>query len=204
MTRKAMCSGKRAADWHVRRQTVSSGRSATKVPERWSASLAGLPASRPPWRRERPASISCCPSAGGRATGAAKPIFHGTTLRNRDLGSGVCLAATKRITVFGTVHAPSVQSDYRREGVRDRGPHRRRTIWAETSWSAGTRMSSRCSACRSAEHDARYDFAQEWIDVVKRAWSEHDDFDFEGKTFSSFAACGRIPKTLWRPRGRSS
>jgi alkanesulfonate monooxygenase SsuD/methylene tetrahydromethanopterin reductase-like flavin-dependent oxidoreductase (luciferase family) len=32
------------------------------------------------------------------------------------------------------------------------------------------------------DHEARYDFAQEWIDVVKRAWSE-EDFDFEGKYF---------------------
>jgi alkanesulfonate monooxygenase SsuD/methylene tetrahydromethanopterin reductase-like flavin-dependent oxidoreductase (luciferase family) len=28
------------------------------------------------------------------------------------------------------------------------------------------------------EHDARYDFAQEWLDVVKRAWSVEGEFDF--------------------------
>src|SRR5262249_6304182 len=28
-----------------------------------------------------------------------------------------------------------------------------------------------------------YEFAQEWIDVVKRAWSEQDEFDFDGKFF---------------------
>ena len=32
------------------------------------------------------------------------------------------------------------------------------------------------------EHADRYEFAQEWIDVVKRAWSE-DEFDFDGKFF---------------------
>jgi FMNH2-dependent dimethyl sulfone monooxygenase len=31
------------------------------------------------------------------------------------------------------------------------------------------------------EHDARYDFAQEWLDAVRRAWSEHDEFDFDGE-----------------------
>ena len=31
------------------------------------------------------------------------------------------------------------------------------------------------------EHDARYDFAQEWLDAVKRAWAEPDDFDFDGQ-----------------------
>ena len=32
------------------------------------------------------------------------------------------------------------------------------------------------------DHADRYEFAQEWIDVVKRAWSE-DEFDFDGKFF---------------------
>jgi alkanesulfonate monooxygenase SsuD/methylene tetrahydromethanopterin reductase-like flavin-dependent oxidoreductase (luciferase family) len=31
------------------------------------------------------------------------------------------------------------------------------------------------------EHKARYAFAQEWLDAVKRAWSEESDFDFEGR-----------------------
>ncbi len=32
------------------------------------------------------------------------------------------------------------------------------------------------------EHADRYEFTQEWIDVVKRAWTE-DEFDFDGKFF---------------------
>ena len=31
------------------------------------------------------------------------------------------------------------------------------------------------------EHDARYDYAQDWIDAVKRAWGPDEDFDFDGK-----------------------
>jgi alkanesulfonate monooxygenase SsuD/methylene tetrahydromethanopterin reductase-like flavin-dependent oxidoreductase (luciferase family) len=31
------------------------------------------------------------------------------------------------------------------------------------------------------EHEARYDFAQEWLDVVKMIWSPKEDFDFDGK-----------------------
>jgi alkanesulfonate monooxygenase SsuD/methylene tetrahydromethanopterin reductase-like flavin-dependent oxidoreductase (luciferase family) len=33
------------------------------------------------------------------------------------------------------------------------------------------------------DHEARYEYAQEWVDVVKRAWSEPDTFDFEGRFF---------------------
>ena len=32
------------------------------------------------------------------------------------------------------------------------------------------------------EHEERYEFAQEWIDVIKRAWSG-EEFDFDGRYF---------------------
>jgi alkanesulfonate monooxygenase SsuD/methylene tetrahydromethanopterin reductase-like flavin-dependent oxidoreductase (luciferase family) len=31
------------------------------------------------------------------------------------------------------------------------------------------------------EHVARYDYAQEWLDAVKLAWSAAEDFDFDGR-----------------------
>ena len=31
------------------------------------------------------------------------------------------------------------------------------------------------------EHDARYDYAQDWIDAVKAAWGPDEDFDFDGQ-----------------------
>jgi alkanesulfonate monooxygenase SsuD/methylene tetrahydromethanopterin reductase-like flavin-dependent oxidoreductase (luciferase family) len=31
------------------------------------------------------------------------------------------------------------------------------------------------------EHEDRYDYAQEWIDVIKLIWSDKEDFDFDGK-----------------------
>jgi alkanesulfonate monooxygenase SsuD/methylene tetrahydromethanopterin reductase-like flavin-dependent oxidoreductase (luciferase family) len=33
------------------------------------------------------------------------------------------------------------------------------------------------------DHEARYAYAQEWLDVVKLAWSPREDFDFEGGFF---------------------
>src|ERR1044071_410397 len=29
-------------------------------------------------------------------------------------------------------------------------------------------------------HESRYDYAQEWLDVIKLAWSPKEDFDFAG------------------------
>jgi alkanesulfonate monooxygenase SsuD/methylene tetrahydromethanopterin reductase-like flavin-dependent oxidoreductase (luciferase family) len=31
------------------------------------------------------------------------------------------------------------------------------------------------------DHESRYEYAQEWIDVIKTIWSDKEDFDFDGK-----------------------
>src|SRR5258708_19581930 len=33
------------------------------------------------------------------------------------------------------------------------------------------------------EHEDRYDYAQEWIDVIKLIWSDQEDFDFQRRYF---------------------
>jgi dimethylsulfone monooxygenase len=33
------------------------------------------------------------------------------------------------------------------------------------------------------EHDRRYEYAQEWLDVLKMLWTREDEFDFEGRFF---------------------
>lgn len=33
------------------------------------------------------------------------------------------------------------------------------------------------------EHDARYDMAVEWLDIVKRLWTEDEDFDHDGRFY---------------------
>jgi alkanesulfonate monooxygenase SsuD/methylene tetrahydromethanopterin reductase-like flavin-dependent oxidoreductase (luciferase family) len=34
------------------------------------------------------------------------------------------------------------------------------------------------------DHEARYEYAQEWLDIVKLAWSPREDFDFAGQFFT--------------------
>lgn len=43
------------------------------------------------------------------------------------------------------------------------------------------------------EHDQRYEYAAEWLDVVRRLWSSEEEFDFEGKYF-------RIKKGFHQPK----
>src|SRR5262249_29156274 len=80
----------------------SSGRSATMVDERWSASW---PDCLRLARMAEQAGIDfLLPIARWKGYGGATD-FHGTTLETMTWAAGL-LAATERITVFGTVHAP--------------------------------------------------------------------------------------------------
>jgi alkanesulfonate monooxygenase SsuD/methylene tetrahydromethanopterin reductase-like flavin-dependent oxidoreductase (luciferase family) len=91
------------------------------------------------------------------------------------------LAATQRITIFGTVHAPLfhpviaakefVTADHIGQG---RFGLNIVAGWNEDEFAM--------FGVQQREHADRYEFAQEWIDVVKRAWTE-DEFDFDGKFF---------------------
>src|SRR5882672_2290583 len=134
----------------------SSGRSATKVPERWSASWADCLRLA---RMADEASIDFILPIGRWKGYGGDTDFHGETLEAKTWAAGL-LAATKRITVFGTVHAPlfnpiiaANECEFEMFGVTQR------------------------------DHETRYAFAQEWLDVVKRAWSEGGDFDFDGQFF---------------------
>lgn len=48
------------------------------------------------------------------------------------------------------------------------------------------------------EHDDLYEAAEEWVTVVKRLWTEEDDFDFEGQYFQSRKAHMQ-PKPIQKP-----
>ncbi len=156
----------------------SSARSATKVPERWQAT----------WPEcLRLAQIA--DEAGidfmlpiGRWKGyGGETDFHGATLETVTWATGL-LASTKRITVFGTVHAPLfhpliaakefVTADHVGEG--------RFGLNLVAGWNEGE---FEMFGVKQRDHEERYEFAQEWLDIVKRAWAEPDTFDFHGKYF---------------------
>jgi len=156
----------------------SSGRSATKVPERWSASwpdclkLARL--------ADEAGLDFMLPIARWKGYGGDTD-FHGRSLETITWAVGL-LGATKRMTVFGTVHAPLfhpliaakefVTADHIGEG--------RIGVNIVVGWNEGE---FDMFGVEQREHDARYDYAQEWIDIVKAAWTRDGTFDFDGKFF---------------------
>jgi dimethylsulfone monooxygenase len=154
----------------------SSGRSATTVPERWSASWPHC------LRLVRMADEFgidfMLPIARWKGYGGDTD-FHGASLETMTWAAGL-LASTKRITVFGTVHAPLfnpliaakefVTADHIGEG--------RLGVNLVVGWNEGE---FEMFGVHQRHHAARYEFAQEWLDAVKRAWSDEGTFDFEGR-----------------------
>jgi alkanesulfonate monooxygenase SsuD/methylene tetrahydromethanopterin reductase-like flavin-dependent oxidoreductase (luciferase family) len=84
--------------------------------------------------------------------------------------------------VFGTVHAPLfhpliaakefVTADHIGEG--------RIGVNIVVGWNEGE---FDMFGVEQREHDVRYDYAQEWIDIVKAAWTRDGTFEFDGKFF---------------------
>jgi dimethylsulfone monooxygenase len=154
----------------------SSGRSATKVPERWSASWPDC------LRLARMADTAgidfLLPIARWKGYGG-ETDFHGSALETITWAVGL-LGATKHMTVFGTVHAPLfhpliaakefVTADHVGEG--------RLGVNLVVGWNEGE---FEMFGVKQREHDVRYEFAQEWLDIVKLAWSDDEEFDFAGQ-----------------------
>ncbi len=156
----------------------SSGRAVTMVPERWSGN----------WR-DSLALARMADDAGidfmlpiGRWKGyGGDTDYQGATLETLTWASGL-LAATKNISVFGTVHAPLfhpliaskefVTADQIGEG--------RFGLNVVCGWNEGE---FEMFGVEQRNHERRYDYAQEWIDVVKRAMSPENDFDYKGEFF---------------------
>jgi dimethylsulfone monooxygenase len=154
----------------------SSGRTATKVPERWSASWPDCLALA---RLADEAGIDfMLPIARWKGYGGATD-FHGRTLETITWAVGL-LCGTKRMTIFGTVHAPLfhpliaakefVTADHIGEG--------RVGVNIVVGWNEGE---FEMFGVKQREHDLRYDYAQEWIDVVMQAWTREGTFDYDGK-----------------------
>ncbi|WP_199707469.1 LLM class flavin-dependent oxidoreductase [Teichococcus wenyumeiae] len=49
-----------------------------------------------------------------------------------------------------------------------------------------------------AEHDARYDHLQEWLEIIQRLWREEEEFDHDGRFFKVLRGSS-MPKPLQRP-----
>ena len=172
----------------------SSGMAVTKVPERWDAS----------WENNlRLAQMAdeagiefLLPIARWKGYGG-ETDFEGTTLETITWACGL-LAKTKRITVFGTVHAPLVHPIFAAKQM------------TTVSYVSGGRFGLNivCGwnqdefdmfGIEQREHDTRYDYGQEWWEVVQKIWREDTPFDYSGQFIKLKGVVGKPKPYNGRP-----
>jgi len=157
----------------------SSGRAVTMVPERWSGSWAdNLKLAR---MADDAGLDFMLPIARWKGYGGDTD-YQGATLETLTWASGL-LASTRRITVFGTVHAPLFNPVIAAKEIvtADHIGGGRFGLNLVVGWNEGE---FEMFGVEQREHEARYEYAQEWLDVMKTIWSPKQDFDFEGRFFS--------------------
>ena len=157
---------------------LSSGMFATRVPERWQAT----------WdENQRLAQM-----ADERGLEFFIPLARwkgqGGSTNYQDWGfetltwAAALLACTQRIFVFGTVHVllfhPVVAA--KMMVTADHAGHGRFGVNLVVGPS---KPQMPMFGIAVPEHDERYVLAQEWIDIVRRLWTEPNEFDFRGKYF---------------------
>jgi alkanesulfonate monooxygenase SsuD/methylene tetrahydromethanopterin reductase-like flavin-dependent oxidoreductase (luciferase family) len=156
----------------------SSGRAVTMVPERWSGSwpdcvkLAEM--------ADRAGIEFMLPIGRWKGYGGESD-YQGATWETVAWACGL-LAKTRRLTVFGTVHAPLippliaakefVTADHIGEG--------RFGLNLVCGWNEDE---FEMFGATLRDHETRYEYAQEWLDIVKLVWSPQEDFDFDGCFF---------------------
>src|SRR5579864_8073304 len=156
----------------------SSGRAVTTVPERWSGSwsdclrLAQL---------ADEAGIEFMLPIGRWKGYGGDTDYQGETFETVTWAAGL-LAATRRLTVFGTVHAPLIMPLIAAKEfvTADHIGGGRFGLNVVCGWNEGE---FEMFGANLRDHASRYDYAQEWLDIVKLAWSPAEDFDFAGRFF---------------------
>lgn len=158
----------------------SGGLAVTKIPERWSAS----------WE-DNLAMAKAAEEAGidfllpiARYVGyQGDTNFHGSVL-DPLVWAAALIASTKRINVFSTIHTAFTHpmaiakqlATIDQLGGGGRAGLNVVAGWNQPEYEAmGTLMPQ--------DHDDRYEFAEEWLQVVKEAWTAPGKFQHDGTYF---------------------
>jgi FMNH2-dependent dimethyl sulfone monooxygenase len=107
-------------------------------------------------------------------------------------------AATNRIMVFTTIHAPlyhPVQVAKLTSTV-DHISNGRLAVNIVSGWNV---EEFDMFDYTQRAHDDRYAYSAEWTEFLKRLWTEEDEFNFDGKYFQSLRASSQ-PKPIQNPR----
>jgi dimethylsulfone monooxygenase len=160
-------------------QNCSGGLTMTKAPEHWDASWDNnLIAA----RLADDAGLEFLLPVGRWHGYGGETDTEGTSFETLTWASGL-LAATRDISVFGTLHVAFVNPVFAAKQVVT--AHHigagRFGLNLVSGWNAGE---FEMFGVALNEHDERYAYTEEWLTIVKRLWSETEPFDFSGKFFN--------------------
>ena len=154
----------------------SSGRAITKVAERWSGNWSD--------------NLALARMADGAGLDFLLPIgrwkgyggetnYQGETYETVTWATGL-LAATERITVFATVHAPLLHPVFAAKQfvTADHISQGRFGLNIVCGWNEGE---FKMFGATQRDHEGRYEYGQEWIDVLRMIWERDEPFDFNGR-----------------------
>ncbi len=156
----------------------SGGLTMTKAPERWD----------PSWDNNLQAA-QLADAAGlefmlpvGRWHGyRGETDTEGTSFETIVWASGL-LAASHRLVVFGTLHVAFINPVFAAKQIvtADHIGKGRFGLNIVSGWNA---REFDMFGVALAEHDERYVYTEEWVEIVKRIWSEKAPFDHAGRYF---------------------
>lgn len=173
----------------------SNGLAMTTVPERWVASwennlaLAQL--------AEAAGLEFILPIARWHGYDGAEVTTQELTLETITWATGL-LASTSRLSIFGTVHSPLINPIFAAKQIVT-ADHVGRGRFGLNVVSGWNKTEFKMFGVGLREHDQRYEYTSEWLDVVKRVWSESRPFDFHGTFFKLEGVVGS-PKPYFGDR----
>jgi alkanesulfonate monooxygenase SsuD/methylene tetrahydromethanopterin reductase-like flavin-dependent oxidoreductase (luciferase family) len=125
-----------------------------------------------------------------------KSNFNGTNFETYTWAAGLA-QATKRIGVLTTSHVPTVHPVMaaKQATTVDHISNGRFALNIVCGW---FRPELEMFGAPLMEHDMRYEYAAEWIEIVKLLWTREEEFDYEGK-FLRVNKGFSMPKPIQKP-----
>ncbi|MGH7089351.1 MAG: LLM class flavin-dependent oxidoreductase, partial [Stellaceae bacterium] len=122
--------------------------------------------------------------------------FNGTNFETYTWAAGLA-QATERVAVFTTSHVPTVHPILaaKQATTVDHISNGRVALNIVCGWFA---PELEMFGAPIMAHDTRYDYAAEWIEIMKLLWTREEEFDYEGKYLRVMRGFA-MPKPVQRP-----
>ena len=129
---------------------------------------------------------------------AGQPEHRSGDVMDPFVWAGGIAQATEHCAVFATAHAPTLHPIVaaKQSTTVDMISGGRFVLNVVGGWN---KPELEMFGAPFKEHDQRYDHLAEWLTVIKRLWTEHDEFDFHGEFFDVIKGVS-TPKPVQTPR----